>query len=477
VVTVSVVPEPRIRHVPDYHSSRAGEAIDLADSLGLTLDDHQKMVLEAGCAVTRGGRWQFFEVGLCEGRQNGKGVVLEVRELAGIFLWDERLVIHSAHQFDTSSEHFFRILNLIEDSDLERQIKAVRRSHGEEGLILKNGCRLRFRTRTAGGGRGFSCDTLSLDEAMVLRETSHGALLPTLRARPNPQVWYTGSAVDQEIMEHGVVFSRLRSRALEGKDRSLTFFEWSLPYDNPDDIPSQEAADPESWRISNPALGLRIFPEHVALELESMDDRTFAVEILNVGDWPRANGGRQSPIKIEEWSELVDETSQLLDPVCLAYDVSPERRTSIAAAGRNERGAWHVEVIDQWPGTAKLPARLAELVEEHSPLEVVCDGYGPSASMVKQVIEAGVDVRLLSSAEHAAACGQLKDAVAERTLAHLGSSSLSNAVRGAATRPLGDAWAWARRTSSVDISPLVAVTLALSSAIALEDVGGDPVIY
>jgi hypothetical protein len=27
-------------------------------------------------------------------------------------------------------------------------------------------------------------------------------------------------------------------------------------------------------------------------------------------------------------------------------------------------------------------------------------------------------------------------------------------------RPLGDAWAWARRGVSVDISPLVAVTLA-----------------
>ena len=33
-------------------------------------------------------------------------------------------------------------------------------------------------------------------------------------------------------------------------------------------------------------------------------------------------------------------------------------------------------------------------------------------------------------------------------------------MAGAATRPLGDAWAWARKGLSTDITPLVAVSLA-----------------
>jgi hypothetical protein len=33
-------------------------------------------------------------------------------------------------------------------------------------------------------------------------------------------------------------------------------------------------------------------------------------------------------------------------------------------------------------------------------------------------------------------------------------------VTGAKKRPLGDAWAWSRKSSAVDISPLVACTLA-----------------
>lgn len=477
VVAVPIA-EPRVRLVPDGDDAKGLEAIEVAESLKLDLDDHQRMVLLDGCRTKPDGKWSAFEVGVCEPRQNGKGVILEIREIAGLFAWSEPLVVHSAHQFDTSSEHFFRILNLIEESDLERQIKRIARGHGEEGIILKNGCRMRFRTRTKGGGRGFSCDLLVLDESMILAEAAHGALLPTMRARPNPQVWYAGSAVDQEVHEHGVVFARLRERGIEGKDRSMAYFEWSLPFENPGELTREDAADPANWARANPALGIRIWPEHVAMELETMNDRTFAVEILGVGDWPRTDGTRLSPIKPDEWDALLDETSVLEDPICLAYDVSPERRTSIAAAGRRDDGLWHVEVISQWPGTKWLVPRLAELVELHEPLEVVCDGYGPAASVAKQVIDAGIEVRMLNSNEHAQACGQLADSVIQQTLRHLGSQSISNALRGAATRPLGDAWAWSRKSSSVDISPLVAVTLALSSAQAQpEDDGGDMVIY
>jgi hypothetical protein len=40
-------------------------------------------------------------------------------------------------------------------------------------------------------------------------------------------------------------------------------------------------------------------------------------------------------------------------------------------------------------------------------------------------------------------------------------SDLDDAVAGARKRSSGDAWAWARRDQSVDVSPLVAVTLAV----------------
>jgi phage terminase large subunit-like protein len=138
-------------------------------------------------------------------------------------------------------------------------VRRVSRSHGEEGIELKNGQRIRFRTRTKGGGRGFSGDCVILDEAMILPEMAHGALLPTLSARPNPQVWYTGTAVDQEIHEHGVVFARVRERGLKRRS-ALAYFDWSLDYENPDMVPSR-ARDPAAWAQANPGLGIRVSAE------------------------------------------------------------------------------------------------------------------------------------------------------------------------------------------------------------------------
>jgi hypothetical protein len=63
----------------------------------------------------------------------------------------------------------------------------------------------------------------------------------------------------------------------------------------------------------------------------------------------------------------------------------------------------------------------------------------------------------------------LYDAVAQRTLRHLGQPELSDAIAGGVKRPLGDLWAWSRKSSAVDISPLVAATLALWGASTVPD--------
>jgi hypothetical protein len=46
---------------------------------------------------------------------------------------------------------------------------------------------------------------------------------------------------------------------------------------------------------------------------------------------------------------------------------------------------------------------------------------------------------------------------------HIGQTPLTAALAGSKRRTLGDAWAWQRRDQSVDVSPLVAATLALDS--------------
>lgn len=470
---------PRVRSVPDGSLGSLGvEAVEVAERAGLVLDEWQRDVLVDAARVRADGNWAAFQVAVLLSRQNGKGAIEEARELAGLFAWGERLITHTAHQFDTSLEAFWRLLNLIESvPEFDSQVKRVSRSHGEEGITLRSGQRIRFRTRTKVGGRGFSGDLLIFDEAMAISQFGHGTLLPILSAQPNPQVWYLGSAVDQQEHDHGVVFAGLRERGHAGGDKSLAWFEWSLDFDSPGEVPDEVAEDVGAWALANPALGIRIRSEYIDQELAALDARSFAVERLGVGDWPSTDGIVESPVGMLEWLALVDKESLLEDPVCLAFDVSPDRRASIAAAGRRSDGLLHVEVVEQRPGTKWLPDRLVELVESHEPFEIVCDGYGPAASVLKAVVELGVQVRTLSGQEHAQACGQLVDRVGEKQVRHLGSSEIQQALRGARTRPLGDAWAWSRKNSTVDISPLVAATLALSAAAGMPDDVTDPVIF
>lgn len=456
---------PRIMSVPECVSSRGREAVDFAKRAGLKLDAAQALVLEHALGVREDGRWAAFGVGVVEPRQNGKGAILEARELAGLFLFGERLIIHSAHQVDTSLEHFRRLLWLIEETpELDQRVSKVRNTNGQEEITLKTGERIRFRSRSRGGGRGFSCDCLVLDEAMFLPEFAYGALLPTLSARPNPQVWHTGSAVDQFVHEHGLVLARVRERGVAGDDPNLAFFEWSVDGENPSLVPAEQAVDEGAWRQANPGMPARISVEHVANEQRSMDPRSFAVERLGVGDWPDTDGSG-SVINIHDWMALTDPESQIDGPVCFTFDVTPDRSfATICAAGRRADGLVHVEVVDRRPGTGWIARRIAELVAKHKAATVSCDATGPAGSVLPELAAANIAVEAISARDYAAGCGLLYDLVDQQNLRHLGTPEIVNALRGCQRRPLGDAWAWSRKSSAVDISPLVAGTLAVWAA-------------
>ena len=274
------------------------------------------------------GRWAAFEIGLVVSRQNGKGSLLEARELAGLFLLGERLIVHSAHEFPTSLEAFRRLVTLIDETpQLSKRVKRISNSHGEEGIELKTRQRIRFRTRTSRGARGFTADCVIFDEAMKIPRATHAAILPTLSARPNPQVWYTGSAVDQQSEEHGVVLSRIRERGIKGNDPSLAYFEWSLS-DDLAAVTEAVADDPESWSKTNPALGIRITTDYVGHERAALDTRSFAVERLGVGDWPNTDESATRVIDPKLWAQAADPDSELDGPSFIAFDITPDRSSA-----------------------------------------------------------------------------------------------------------------------------------------------------
>ena len=118
--------------------------------------------------------------------------------------------------------------------------------------------------------------------------------------------------------------------------------------------------------------------------------------------------------------------------------------------------------------------RLVGLKQAHPRAVFACDATGPAGSLLDPLEKAGVrNVKAMSTREHQQACGGFYDAVvgpegargtAKPTLRHRGRPELDAAVAGAEQRIVSDSWLWSRKNSSVDISPLVAVTLAAAQA-------------
>ena len=464
--------KPRYATTPKGRKSELGKrALDFLGRNGLELDEWQAYVLVESLR-RRGDKWAALEVGVNVARQNGKGAILEARELVGLYLLRESLILHSAHLFRTSSEHFRRIRSRIEDSaELRAELKAgkkgstgIRESHGEESIELLGDRRLLFASRSKSVGRGMSIDCLILDEAMFIAEMEHGAVFHTMSAMPDPQIWYTGSAVDETVHHNGVVFSRIRERGLTG-DESLAYFEWSshIDVDNPAAVTEAEASDQSAWAQANPALGIRLSAEFTEKEYRGVDRRTFCVERLGIGQYSRTDH-QSAVVNLPAFLELEDDTSKVEDPVFFAFDVSPERMSSVSAAGYRKDGLFHVEVIASRRGTDWLPEYLKERTKRNRTSGIICDGYGPAASVVPKIEAQGLEVTQFDSGDYGQACGQFVDAVEEASFRYPSSGALLDAVKAARTRPLGDAEAWSRKHSSANISPLVSVTLALSAA-------------
>jgi hypothetical protein len=452
---------PQILNLPSGHRANAQglDAVELAAEAGLLLDDWQAWLLTESLSESTPGKWSAFEVAVVVPRQNGKGSLLEARQLAGLFNLREPLQVHTAHEFKTCFEHFLRITNLIEGCpDMERQVQRVRRGAGEQAIELKTGQRLRFLARSGGSGRGLSGDAVYLDEAFALTAAQIGALLPTLSARPNPQVWYTSSApkISSEVLHN------LCRRGREGQSSRLLFAGWGVER-------TDDPADTANWFKANPALGIRISEEFVAAEFDAMRSmpEEFARERLGVGDL-QATAARLVKLPADKWAATVGPDLDAAASIdVISFDVDVDGAKSSVAIASGSLSSPYVEVIDHRDGVGWLPARLAELVLKFTPTVVGVNGAGPAGAQIGPVLsafsEAGISADLLvqlNTNAYKQACGGFySDVIEGRLRRPAGQGPLDVAAGDAAERVLGDSWAWERR-SSVAISPLVAVTVA-----------------
>jgi phage terminase large subunit-like protein len=416
----------------------------------------QENVFEASMGERAGGLWAAKHVGLSCPRQNGKGSVLEARALAGLLLFNEQMIIHSAHEVRTAQLGFRRLKSYFENfDDLSRKVAAVGNAVAREYIRLRSGQEIRFVTRSKSAIRGFSADCLLLDEGQILDDLQWEAILYTVSARPTHQIWLVGTP--PLSIEEGIVFNRFRQRGIDGKDHQLAWLEWSAD-------PGADLDDPVQWSKANPALGTLISHATVTTERAAASNEGFGRERLGI--WPADL--RQTNLDVASWLGLETSGAAAPDRVAVAVDVSPYRNgATIAVAGRGPGGRTLVMVFCG-EGTAWVAEKVKALDASLTVVEISLTS-GEARGLAGDLASAGLEFKQLAGTDVAASCTAFQAGIAEGTVAHVGQRELDGAVAKGRTRRMGDAETW-DRDFDTDISPLVAAAAAYHRWMVLADV-------
>jgi phage terminase large subunit-like protein len=492
-MTITAAPElvgqqtPTFLWMPPFEKSHGDEVIDLAASAGLKLDPWQQLLCRLACAVDPLGLWLCFELAVVVSRQNGKDSWLEALELAWLFLFRDPLIIHSAHLFETSREHFLRIKATVDASDaFSARVKRMQVGRGSEEIVLSTGERLKFLTRKGGAGRGFTAGKVVYNEAMYLDAPMMAASLPTLATVRNAQVVYAGSAG----MKQSTQLALLRRRGYARNDPGLMYAEWAAEPavwgTDGELLAGDDPSSPTTWAKTNPGLGIRIPVDYVRQEMAALGgpmSKEFGTERLGIGDWPLDDQSWEI-IDRESWQRQADSRSQIVpeSAIALALDADSERAMgTIGVCGLRADGRDHVEVVERHRGTnwmgaglarggvdglsdweLAVVARLKELTARHQVSVVVVLKTSAAASLVAALKRAGLPVESPAEVEYAQACGDFYEGVVERgDVIHLDQPSMNVAVGGARKRVSAEGgWRWSL-DAPADAAPVRVATLAL----------------
>lgn len=476
---------PSHRLAPDCVKTLGPRVRAFASEVGLNLQPWQALVVDDMLGVRADRRWAARDSGLAVPRQNGKSVVAELRILAGLYLFKEELIVYTAHQVDTALEIFERVVKRIEDNpDLKKRLVGrPRRARGSESITLREDPnrglpqqRLLIKARSKGGVRGFSADTIFLDEAQLgLDESEMASLGPTMRTRPNPQTIFMGTPP----LEPGTYWAlKVRARALGG-DPKMAWHEWS-PQDKFD------PADRDVWWATNPALaGGLITEEDIEYDLKTLGSKFIAD---GLGGWPKEKDDAGWEVLDEDdWTQAQDPGSEIEGSPAFAIEVSRDLSTvSIGAAGQNAEGLRHLELIAKFPAdTGRIVGWLKKRREKWKPVAVLIDPSGPAGYLITEIEKHYGEVAKPLGRDVASACASVyvgisgkpaepddddvdddpdgepaedSDARDIRVRPH---PALDSAARVAVWRDRGDARVFDRRLADgPDVAPLMAVTLA-----------------
>lgn len=416
----------------------------------------QRLVADVGLEINpETGRPAFREVIVEVPRQSGKTTLVLAWECHRALLWGspQRIAYTAQTGWDARKKLIEDQAPILTNNGLAPAIDRVLRGVGNEAVVFRNGSRIDVLASSESAGHGRTLDLGVIDEAFSDSDfRREQAILPAMATRADAQLVVVSTAgTDSSVLLKRKVDAG-RAAVADGATTGIAYFEWSAPEDMDPD-------DPATWWACMPALG-HTFPNGMGVTEDTvrharmtMTDDEFRRAFLN--QW---TGADERVIPAAVWAAVCSHTVAPEGQLTFALDCDPERTgAAIGVADQDRR----CELIDFRDGVTWVLSAAVDLWEKfHAPFCV--DAGGPAGVFIEELERAGVKVISMVGRDVGYACAAFYDGVADRQISIRTHPALDAAADAARSRTLGDSWVWARRDSTSNIAPLVAITLAAS---------------
>ena len=414
----------------------------------------QRQVLDVALEVHPDtGQLAYRLVILTVPRQSGKSSLILPLWLHRCVAWGvaQRAVYAAQHRNAARAKFLEDWKPLLQTAPGVKDLGKILAGKGDEKMEFKNGSYFELSASTEVAGHGLTVDLGIIDEAFSQPDARlEQAMRPAMITRDSPQLWVVSTkGTDTAIYLNEKL--ALGRRAVEDDLREgVAFFEWSAE-------PDADPGDPATWRACMPALGITASEESVRADFLSMELPEFRRAYLNV--W--TPGAARPPVAPEAWAACGDASCTPAGRLAFGVAISEDRATGAVYVADEEQRMELVHHAGTPAEVEALPGWLVERVRKHRVERVWLDPSTQAGSLLAELDEAGVVTGTAAGREMGQACAEFRGEVLAGRVQHLPSGLTATALASAGRRKSGELWTWTTTSAKVDVTPVVAATLAL----------------
>jgi phage terminase large subunit-like protein len=452
--------KPRLHSPWLKGESKGSQVAELAERIGQPLLEWQKLILDDMLTMDKKGMFIRKTSLLLIARQSGKSHLARMRCLAGLFMFGEKDILIMSSNRGMAMKSFNIMADIIERNDWMRaQLKdgdpkkGIRRTNGDERIILASGAQLEVRAATSDGARGMTADFLWIDELREVSTAAMDAAKSVTLARMNSQRLFTSNAGSADSTE----LNNLHEACRNYPPKSLGYYEYSAP-------DFCDIWDRKAWAMANPSMGYLISVE--AIEETIASSTTDAARTESLCQWISA---LNCPFSTEVLENSSDSTLEMTVGAytIFGFDVSPSRRNGSLVAGQLlPDGRIGIGILETYSSQVaidelKMAANIKAWCDIYKPRLVCFDKYA-TQTIADRLANAGVMTEDVSGQQFYKACGDLLEGLTNLRVVHNGQKSLLEQFQNTAAKTNDSAWRIIKRRSSGDISAPIGLAMVVS---------------